>query len=648
TAFPSSFTIASGLGGATSWPIGATWTINVTSLLLALPDNLTISILSNNVLIYRDVLPGSYPTVPPEFTNSGVTPTTPLVGSSFIVFVQIADQNLPTNSRNVKLNYSLLPGPFSGVAPQSMSWSPSSGSWQFSIPAGTTQSGSYFVYVTAIDTNGLSNTIAIAVNLELNPNGAGPVSVAIFLGGPNAINGTVSTILAMVTDNGAAGGTASVQFFLALTSLGTPAGAAITAGGTATVSITYTWTEVGAATIFAKASVPGVGSANSTLSFTVFPSILVIAKNTAYTTAKSFSSSDEAGWLEQGLLSAGIPFTAATESCSATLGSTLVSGSSTYTLSSFGIVVIDYGSSTYATTCKNDLHHDEAELEALATGTTSVWIIGSNPIFGCTAPVAAFQTDFGLKYSTSCGSAVALPATITYSPNYAVGLENDGIAGSYSVNATVAANATYVLYSMNNWLSAGSHATTFLTDGASDLGAFYAPSTHSREVFETVDPSTMAQTLPDLDKFDSGAGAASLVYNVIDYLGGITTSATPTNTSNHGGTDFGVGEVAVLGQGHASSKPTTVYAAVRSNGEEHGAVTVLLLVNGVPATLGGATVGTTIFLAGGGVSEWITLVWEAPAAGSYSLSVELLASGDNYALNNELGPGILNQPLTFS
>lgn len=658
TAFPSPFSVAAGLAGTTSWPIGATWTLNVTSRDLTLPENLTISILTDNVLVYRDVLPGSYPTVAPEFTNSGIVPVDPLVGNSFEVFVQIADQNLrdSASNRNVTVNYSLVPGPgFSSAAPLPLTWTPVSGTWQGTVPSGSTQSGSYFVYVTAKDSNGLTNTIAIPVTIVLSPVGIGPVSVAITVGGSAAVVGQSSTIYATVTDNGAAGGTATVQFSVAGTGVGSAAGA-VAAGSSVTVGVSYAWPAVGYATILAKAAVPGVGSANSTLSVTVYPSILFIAKNTGYTTAKRYSSGDEAGWLQQALVSDGIPFQSTSLSCKTTLSAT-VNG---FTLSAYGVVIIDYGSSNFSSgACTNDLAADESQLASLAAGhTTSLWLIGSNLVAGCSAPSAAFQTDFGLKYASPCGTSMSAhlasaPVPVTFTGAPSVGLESAGISGSFFANGSVGspANTSYFLDTMNGLMQSGAAATSFLTDGASIFGAYYAGSATSREIFETVDPSMLAETLPAPASagFGTGAGAAALAYNVVDYLGGLTTAATtagsPGGISDHGGIDFGVAEVEVVG--HNPAKLTDTYAAIRSNGLAAGTVTVLLLVNGTPAQFGGATVGTTVYVTGDGTTVFVTLVWQAPQAGSYSLSVEILAAGDSDALNNQLGTGILNQPVVF-
>ncbi|MHB8351813.1 MAG: hypothetical protein ACYDFT_03850 [Thermoplasmata archaeon] len=660
TAFTAPFTVADGLGGASSWPLGATWSLNVTGRTLTLPDNLTVSILTNDVLVYRDVLPGSYPTVAPEFTNSGIVPADPFVGNSFQVYVQISDQNLRTSSsnHNVTVNYSLVPGPgFASAPPLPLTWDPVTGSWQGVIPAGSTESGAYFVYVTAKDTNGLTNTIAIPVNIILNPSGIGPVSVAISLGGPSAIEGTPSSIYATVTDNGAAGGAATVQFSVGGSGAGSASGG-VSAGSSVAVSVTYTWTSVGFTTILAKASVLGVGSANSTLSLTVYPSILFIAKNTPFTTAKTYSAGDEAGWLQQALVADGIPFNSTSLSCTTAL-SAVVGG---YTLSSFGVVIIDYGSSNFGIVgggpCKNDLSLDETEITSIVSGhTTSFWLIGSNMISSCSGPSASFQAAFGLDYAaTPCGSSVGLPATsVVYTGAPSVGLESAGISGSFQANSSVGfpANTSYFLDNMNGLLQPGATATPFLAAGSSDLGTYFAPpSSGIRDVFETVDPSMLVQTLPAPTSapVDSGAAAASVAYNVIDYLGGLTTAATtgstPGGISDHGGTDFGVSEVAVVG--HNAGTFTYVYAAIRSNGLTPGTVTVILLVNGSPALFGGATVGSTVYITGDGTTLFVTLTWRAPSAGSYSLSVEIFAAGDSDALNNQLGPGILGQPIAFS
>ncbi|HEV8050500.1 MAG TPA: type IV pilin, partial [Thermoplasmata archaeon] len=68
--FGAPFTLASGLNGSTVWSLGQTWSLNITSYGLTVPDNITISIISNAQLLFRITLPGSNPNTPPIFTQA--------------------------------------------------------------------------------------------------------------------------------------------------------------------------------------------------------------------------------------------------------------------------------------------------------------------------------------------------------------------------------------------------------------------------------------------------------------------------------------------------------------------------------------------------------------------------------------------------
>ncbi len=155
----------------------------------------------------------------------------------------------------------------------------------------------------------------------------------------------------------------------------------------------------------------------------------------------------------------------------------------------------------------------------------------------------------------------------------------------------------------------------------------------------------LVQTLPapGSQAYGTGAASAEVVYNVMDFLAGITAPLAPN--ANRLGTDFAVSELQVIGQKHTA--PTTVQAAVRSNTLTGAVVTVILLVNGTPALYGGNVVSETLYI-NPASSTFATLVWQAAGGGPYSLSVEVLAAADQDSLNNIFSGSILPIPLTFS
>ncbi len=145
------FTIPEGLLGASTWVSGQTWQLSFVKgtapgdicpsapTLTASGDNVTISIvnIAQNVLLFRVVLPGSHAIFPPEFISEGVTPSSPVIGNAFTVYAQVAGSYLAPNS--VYANLSSLCGtltPCSYASPKLMTYSTSTGLFQYTVPAG--------------------------------------------------------------------------------------------------------------------------------------------------------------------------------------------------------------------------------------------------------------------------------------------------------------------------------------------------------------------------------------------------------------------------------------------------------------------------------------------------------------------------------
>lgn len=645
SAFTGPFTIQQGLATGTSWAIGQTWTLNLTTYNLHTPDNLTISIVSANQLLFHQTVPGSSPSIPPQFTNQGTVPTNPTVGTKFKVFVQISDQNLnPVSSPNaVMINYSLLPG-FVGTSATAMTYSATNGSWEFYVPAGTLLTGTYYVFVSATDSLGLHNTIAVPVTLVAPPPQLpGPVSVTLALNQTSPVNGTASSLIATVVDEGASGGAVTVKFFVNGALIGT-AGGLVVAGGSVSISQSWTPTKVGTAVIIAQGNVNGVGVSNGTLTLTIFPNILVIGKNLPFASTKTFGPADESGWLRAALVSAGVPFRTTDLSCSSSLPT---STSSTYNKAT--VLILDFGSST-ASTCPTISASDQATVASLAVN-RSVLVFGadlwSTSAGGC--PSAAFLSAFGLVGSASaCAASLALPAAnaAVFTANAGVGLLGAGVPATWSVNKTIAGNATFQAMSLAGALQSGFTATTFLTVSTKQVGEFVKGAGGIVKAIVGLDPSMLAQTLPapGSQTFGTGAAGTELVYNLVDFVTGITPNG--ATNSNRQGTDFAVSEMQLLGLKHTA--PTSVLAGVRSNGLVGGVVTVTLLVNGTPALYGGQVVSQVLYVNGGGAAVFVSLSWQASGGGPYALAVQVIAASDANSLNNVFAGSILPIPYTFS
>jgi hypothetical protein len=643
-AFTGPFTVGNGLGGAATWSIGQTWSLNVTSYHLTLPDNLTISIVQSSQLLFRQTLPGSNPSIPPQFTNYGTVPASPVQGTTFSVFVQIADGYLSTSSTAVLLNYSLLPG-FSSAAPATMTYSATAGTWGYTVPvSGATAPGTFFVFVTATDSNGLSNSVAIPVTI-LAPGAASnsPLSVSISLNVSAPVTSAASTIYATVSDTGATGGTATVNFLVNGVSLGTGTGAVSAFGSVIVSSPSWTPSAIGTATVVASASIPGLGTANGTQTMTVFPPILLLAHNTAYTgsgTTKPYTGpADESGWLAAALTADGIPFTMSAVSCKSGIPA---SSSAVYTGKT--VIIVDYGSSS-SPGCTNGLSTDATNLGTLAA-THSIWVVGSNAWSTSACPsVAAFLTAFGMKTgSGGCGAAVTLPvATAVYSAQTTLGLRADAVPASYTLNKTVAGNSTFVAYTIANAYTSGATGTSYFKVGGTIAGELHVNGAYV-EATLGFDPSMLVRALPSSQTWGTGGASAEITYNIVDCLAGITTST--STSANRQGLDFAVSQVTLVGQSHTA--PTLVQTVIRENGAPAGFATVTLLVNGTPAFYEGASVSTTTFSAGNTITSiFITLTWQAPTGGPFTLTVLVSSGGQLYTGNNQFGPNLLGTTTQF-
>ena len=79
TAIPSPFSLSAGLSGSTVWGFGQTWTLSISAYSIVSPDNLTVSVVSSDVLQVQgdDVRPGSdpFPILHPGPDHPGVRRT---------------------------------------------------------------------------------------------------------------------------------------------------------------------------------------------------------------------------------------------------------------------------------------------------------------------------------------------------------------------------------------------------------------------------------------------------------------------------------------------------------------------------------------------------------------------------------------------
>jgi hypothetical protein len=616
----------------------------VASLGLSTPDTITVSVVSADQLLFRQSVPGTPLNIPPEFTQSGTTPTNPVLLNSFNVYVGITDPILNPNS--VWANFSQLPGVSSATTEQ-LTLNVVSGTYQCTLPkcsvtpSWVNKTGVYYIFVNASDTSGLQNSLAIPVDIVEPVSGAGSVlSIALSLNESAPVVGVPISVIGTVVNDGTTGGTAAVNFSAGATGLGSQNGFV---GAGAAVAFSATWTPVaaniGPILISGTANLPGIGTAFGTLNVTVFPKILLVAHN-LNALGIANSQTNESALLGNALQASGIPFTEITVPCKTVLPASI---------STYAVVIVDYGTNSSMTNCPSAASTLPAgEIAALTTAWTAganLWIVGAdfwadNPCGQ--AGFATFATDFGLK-NAACTSAVhALPAipTATYTPGQT--LLANGVAAPYKVASTVAGSANFNAYGALN--GTVNTAAVYAKLNAADVGLRLTSGTH-RAAILSFDPMMLIHTTTGLT-VGTGAGAAEVVYNVVDYLSGISTAT----SEGRAAIDFAVSEVAVVGTVHTAQ--TLVFGGIRSNGPSAAVVTVQLYVNGAPALYNGVPVTAIVIVtgsaAGGGWSNFIALTWQAPAAGAYTISVVVLGPGDLITYNNGLPASLLNSPTIFT
>jgi len=623
---PPAFTVSSGLGNAPTWTLGQQWTKDISTYGLTIPDNLTVSIVSASELLFRTTLPGSNPNIPPTFVNLGFSPTAPQVGQAITIYTQIVDNNLKASSPTV--NISQLPGS-SGTGRFPLTFSASSGLWSYTVAPGvTTAAGSFYVFVNATDLTGLTNSAALQVTIV---SASAPITVSLVASPSTVVVGTGVTLLATIANLASNSATVTVTFTANAATLVTTNGA-VGAGSTATFTTSWTPATVGVYALVASASVSGGLSASSALNVTAYPSILLLAHNVP---AGTMNPDNTSAWLAAELTADGIPFNSSFVSCSTGLTSSL--------FTSYGVAVVDFGSTWVGSCPKSASTTDENAITGATS--TSFFVVGSNA-FGVT-PCASYQSGFfsflGAKW-TSGSTCTTLPnatGSATYAASAGSGLRGDGIPATITINRSLANIAKNVPYTTFN-LGANPN-TGYLTVSAKVVGTFKTTGS-VRGAALASEPALMAAQLPNGQTWGTGAGGAAIVYNVMNYLCGLSSST----TTGRALTDFGVAETALVGTNHAQL--TKVYAAIRANGPVGASVSATLFVNGTVALLGGVPVTATGVVAASGGFVFVTLSWEAPSSGFYTLSVLLTPIGptDLYVANDQVGFSVINQATNFA
>jgi hypothetical protein len=273
------------------WNLGQTWSGLFSNFPQSpgfagdpVPDNITVSIVTDANLIFSVILPGQAISVPATITATWISPGSPTVGTAYEVFATVAG-TLGTNP----VYLAGVPGQV--TSPQRMAYNAATGYWYYNILAGnTTAAGTVVGFVSATSANGASATAPVTVTITPSASGGGgPFSVAVVLSNTPPFAGAVETPQAIVSYTGTAGPATLTVTFTAMTSGGTtlwtgsgPSGQQITGPTTLTVLSQTTWTiPTGGGGYYVTAAVTAASpinlAASGSLYFTVAAPALTLS-----------------------------------------------------------------------------------------------------------------------------------------------------------------------------------------------------------------------------------------------------------------------------------------------------------------------------------------------------------------------------------
>ena len=156
--FGTPYTVSSGIGNASFWNLGQTWTLKFPATVLPLSGgNMTIYIVSQSTLLFSVILPGSSIAAPPTVVATSISPATPTIGQPFTVYATLTGTY---KANSVYVNLAGVPG--APTTPQQMSVN-GQGQWTFPVSGGSTKNGTYYGYVNATGTAGSGQTTVGAV-----------------------------------------------------------------------------------------------------------------------------------------------------------------------------------------------------------------------------------------------------------------------------------------------------------------------------------------------------------------------------------------------------------------------------------------------------------------------------------------------------
>jgi len=168
---PAGVPVGWGIGNVSSeWVTGLSWTTTF-SPTIAIPDNITVTIVSSTTLLYRVQVSGASPNQPPVLTSTYITPTNPSPKHAFQIFAVVTGS---TSGLSVNVSLGEIPG-LSGVA--TMTYNATAGAYYYQVPSGkTTTNGTYYAFVRGVvSAAGLfpGATISGSVTVQIGTPGGG-------------------------------------------------------------------------------------------------------------------------------------------------------------------------------------------------------------------------------------------------------------------------------------------------------------------------------------------------------------------------------------------------------------------------------------------------------------------------------------------
>jgi flagellin-like protein len=205
-----------GIGNVSSgWETGMSWS-TIFSPTIAVPDNITVAIVSSTTLLYRVQVSGASPSLPPVLTSSYTSPSNPAAAATFEI-VAVITGSMAGLTANVSLGQ--IPG-LSGVA--TMTCTSSAGTCTYTVAAGkTTTNGTYYAFVQGTSSLTLA-TISGSVLVKIGTtsgggggsSGAMSVTVGVSVQPPPGSSTTAVYFWAQVTEPSKLSGYVTVTFWI--------------------------------------------------------------------------------------------------------------------------------------------------------------------------------------------------------------------------------------------------------------------------------------------------------------------------------------------------------------------------------------------------------------------------------------------------